>query len=283
MPVDPECRPCLQQLVRQTAALSTDLPGLRSEAERAGLRVVEQAAGSQELEPSHVSTRFFREIRRVTGVEDPFATRKAQEIALAHAIFARLELPEREDLPSLLRLAVAGNAIDFFRSVEEVEADLRTLPEFALDHTDRVEALVRKARGPVLYLADNAGELVFDLPLLGALARRGVHVVLGVKGRPSQNDLTLADVGRVTAGPLPFHVVSNGTDAVGTQVDEVSAAFRGLLEAASLILAKGMANFESLRGIRGLPPVAHCFIAKCAPNARLAGVHVGDRVVLVRE
>lgn len=283
MPVEPECGPCLEQLVRQVAALSTSDPGLRLEAVRRGDGIVAGALGSRILEPTHVSTRFLREIRRLTGVADPFAARKAQEIALAHAIFSRRAPPARDDLGALLGLAVAGNAIDFFRTLEEVEADMRALPAFAVDHTPRVEELLGRARGPIVYLADNAGELVFDLPLLGALALRGLMVVLGVKGAPSQNDVTLADLGRVSAGPYPFHVVSSGTDAVGTQLDQVSPAFRELLGQASLILAKGMANFESLRGEKGLPPVAHCFIAKCAPNARLAGVAKGDRVVLLVE
>lgn len=269
--------------MRQVAALSTELPGLRLEAERAGLRIVGECAGSRTLEPTHVSTRFLREIRRITGVADPFAARKAQEIALAHAIFSRMSHGETEDLGSLLRLAVAGNGIDFFRSIHEMEADLGRLPPFAVDHTSRIEELLLRARKPVVVLADNAGELVFDLPLLGALAMRGLPLVLGVKGAPSQNDLTLQELGHVAPSPYPFHVVSSGTDAVGTQLGEVSPAFRGLLEGASLIIAKGMANFESLRGEEGLPPVAYCFIAKCAPNARYAGVSKGDRVVLLSE
>lgn len=283
MPVDRECEPCLRQLVRQVAALSTGDDGLRRRAVEAGDRVVTRFAGSPHHEPTHVSTAFFRVIRQVTGVADPFAGRKAQEIALAHAALARLQLPPREDLRGRIRLAVAGNAIDFFRTFEEVEADLRRLPDFAVDHTDRLEVLLAGARAPVVYLADNAGEAVFDLPLLEAIAARGLTVVLAVKGAPSQNDLTLSDLPRVRPGPLPFHVVGNGTDAVGTQLAEVSPAFRSLLEGAAVILAKGMANFESLRGEHALPPVAHCFIAKCAPNARLAGVTEGDRIVLVRE
>jgi len=283
MPIHAECPPCLKRLVRQLAELSSDRPEVQADIVRRGDALVDEAGCRDDLEPTHVSTRFFRMAKKRSGNPDPFGPRKAHELRLARAALARAEVPPRSDLAGRLRLAVAGNAIDFFRPFAQVERDLRRLPPFAVDHLPRLEAALNRRSGPLLYLADNAGEVVFDLPLIEALLARGADVRLVVKGAPSQNDLTAQDLAAV--GPLPpgLQVVENGTDAVGTQLAEVSAEMRRLIANAGLLLAKGMANFESLRAERRLPPTFFCFIAKCVPNARMAGVAVERRVVLEKE
>jgi hypothetical protein len=261
-------------------------------------RVVEQLAARDRLpgvnlEPTAVSTAYLRMIRRLTGCADPFAARKEIEIRMARRALEAIELPPAEDLAARLRLAVAGNAIDFFRPFEQVRADLAApaaSADFAVDHSAEVvdRALHRAAwRAPVVYLADNAGEALFDLPFLRALAQRREGVFLVVKGAPSQNDLTRDDLARIIAGDparpvsetLPFTVVDTGTGAVGTPLDEISEATRRLVTSAAVIIAKGMANFETLRAEQDLPPIAYAMIAKCEPNARLAGVPCGRRLI----
>jgi uncharacterized protein with ATP-grasp and redox domains len=265
--------------VHQLAALCSTDAALRREAVRRGEAII-AAAGPRD-EAIHVFTRVLRALRAFSGVADPFRGRKQQEVALAQEALAGLG-PLPDDLPGLLQLAVTGNAIDFFRPLRAAREDLRRLHKAGVDHTERLAAQLQGATGPVVYLADNAGEAVFDWPLLVWLAAR-VELTLVVKGAPSQNDLTREELPALTPPPYPFTVRDNGTDAVGTQLGEVSPALAHLLRTATLVIAKGMANFESLRGVRGLAPVAFCFLAKCAPNARAAGVAPGERVVLLQE
>jgi uncharacterized protein with ATP-grasp and redox domains len=110
---------------------------------------------------------------------------------------------------------------------------------FAVD--DRVafrEALSRA--GQVLYLADNAGETVFDLALIGTL---DVPVVYAVKGGPILNDATREDA-LVAGVDQVAEIVSTGSDAPGTILGRCSEEFRHLYDDAELVIAKGQANYE---------------------------------------
>ena len=287
MPITQDCQPCLRRLVRLTAELASTDPRISEEAVAAGDRIVHAMtdAAPSHREPVEISTRFLRAIRAITGSHDPFRQRKLREIELARVTLSRVGLPRETDLHGLFQLSVAGNAIDFFRPLDEIEADLQVLPPLAIDHVDRVERLATQ-RSSVVFLVDNAGEGFFDWPLLLALAKRVRHLTVVVKGGPSQNDLTALELPAIAKPPYPFDVCSNGTDAVGTLFDEVAPKVWRLLESTDLIISKGMANYESLRSgttASGLPPTAFCMIAKCHPNAEVAGVPFMSRVVMLDE
>ena len=122
--------------------------------------------------------------------------------------------------------SIAGNAIDLGAktasdvNVNEVFRSALTKP---VDRTavKRLERAVRDAED-VLFLADNAGEIVFDRPLLDRIGQDKVTVA--VRGAPVINDATLDDAER-SGITERFHVISNGSDTPGTWLSDCSRAF----------------------------------------------------------
>ena len=131
--------------------------------------------------------------------------------------------------------------------------------------------------GLLLYLADNAGEQFFDLPLVSSLRRRGWRVLYAVKAGPIQNDLTLEDLEASGLRYALEPVVDTGARTVGLELHGVSPGFRELYEAARLIVAKGMGHFETMSHLSD-PRVWFLLQAKCSPVAQALGVDVNTFV-----
>jgi len=228
--------------------------------------------------PPEIGDQVHRLVRQELIDGDPYRAIKDTSTQQALALYPQLQALVREasdPLDTALRLSIAGNIIDLGpgRAYDLWEVVQRILVQpFALD--DRIalkEALGRADR--VLYLADNAGETVFDRVLIETL---DVPVTYVVKGGPTLNDATREDA--VAAGlDQVAEVVDNGTDAPGTILARCSSEFRQLYHAADLIIAKGQANYETLSeaGSR----VFFLLQVKCPVIGRDAGVPVGSIVL----
>jgi uncharacterized protein with ATP-grasp and redox domains len=94
----------------------------------------------------------------------------------------------------------------------------------------------------VLYLADNAGETVFDRLLSEVL---NVPVIYAVKGGPILNDATREDALSAGLGQVA-EIVETGVDAPGTILSRCSEEFRQIYDEAEMVIAKGQANYETL-------------------------------------
>jgi len=101
----------------------------------------------------------------VTHNPDPYKAMKEREMTLARELYPELRSRYKDDLRGCLKLAAAANVIDFFREPGSIKDDIREPVSFAVDDSEQFEAKLKDA-GKVLYLADNAGELYFDLPLV---------------------------------------------------------------------------------------------------------------------
>jgi hypothetical protein len=194
-----------------------------------------------------------RLIRELTGNSDPYAAIKdrmnqqaAKLYPLWHAIYRQAHSP----LDAAVRLAIVGNLLDVGAKTQLDAASVRAAFESALSaplrgSVDEFAEAIRRARS-ILYLADNAGEIVFDRDLLAQLPLGNFTVA--VRGRPVLNDATLADAAQ--AGLPDFcEVISNGSDAPGTILHDCSPEFREQFNTADLIIAKGQGNYESLAGM----------------------------------
>jgi uncharacterized protein with ATP-grasp and redox domains len=211
---------------------------------------------------------------------------KERETVLARELYAELSLrakrsnPCTDELRGCLRLAAAANALDFFKEHDSIEDDIREPVRFVLDDSDQLEAKLRDA-STVLYLADNAGELYFDL-LLVKWMKRFAQVAYVVKPSPVQNDLTLEDV-RGSGLEAEFgRVTSTGVASPGIVFSLASAQFKREFESADLVFAKGMGNYE---GLSELPPRGkffYCLKAKCQPVADSLGVPLNSYVAILR-
>lgn len=273
MEIYPECEACLRRLVELTVAQATPDPALQRQARRAALEIIVRDLNPAAI-PASIATRFHHAIMAVTGNPDPFAARKAAETAYLSRRIRELAAAYGNDLESLLQLAAAGNAIDFFREEAEVMRELAGRVEFARSELNGFHRRLAGPPGLLLYLADNAGEQFFDYPLVAALRRGGWRVLYVVKAGPIQNDLTREDLYASGLGEALEPLADTGACTVGLALAAISPAFQKLYEEADIILAKGMGHFETLSH-RPDPRLYFLLQAKCSPVADALGLPRG--------
>ena len=225
--------------------------------------------------PALIANRYHLEIQKITGNPDPFLRHKRTETALMEHSFRAVAPGFPDTLESLLKLAVLGNAVDFFRSAQEVEREFSQQISFAITHLAAFQEILAQEPGMILYLADNAGEQHFDLPLVQHLRGLGWQVFYVVKGGPIQNDLTLEDLSASGLSAALEPVLTTGAQTVGLVIDETSPAFKEAFQQASLIVAKGMGHFETLSGLPD-PRLFFLLQAKCRAVAQSLGVSRGS-------
>jgi hypothetical protein len=138
--------------------------------------------------------------------------------------------------------------------------------DLVIDDIDKAYELAKKANS-VLYLADNAGEIVFDSLLVEQLKNMGLKVTYVVKGGPVINDATMVDVEVSSIDKLADEVITTGCDAVGLQKKELSAEFLRVYDEAELVFAKGMGYAETLTEYKLTKPHLLMFRTKCMPVA----------------
>jgi len=165
-----------------------------------------------------------------------------------------------------LQFAILGNYLDFGAlqgqvSFEKLEQMLTQALEMELDREIYDALCGELARGKkLLYLTDNAGEIGFDRLFAEAIAKKYPHlqITFCVRGGITLNDATRADAAEVG---IPFPVIDNGNRIPGTQIDALGAQAKQVLEEADVILAKGMANCETMHGCGY--NVFYAFLIKC--------------------
>jgi len=210
---------------------------------------------------------ILRVIRGVSGIADPFNSVKRVEMAQAKSVFEEVKDRVGDDLRSLASLALLGNSFDFFRSAEDAMAGVseQVGKEWVYfnDDLDRLHHFLLNDPGSVLYLTDNAGEIFFDLPLFQYIQTFARKTVLVPKGGPGLNDLTLEDLESAGIKGMFDEIMDTGTDGAGIDWRHVSRAFAARAERADLIVAKGMANFETVYFHHLATPVFFLFRVKC--------------------
>jgi len=274
-----ECYPCLANLVRQAAELATDDPRLRVKAIDQGLKLLgrEFSTGKTSIA---VATLLHRVVREVTGNVDPYSRMKESEVDMARSLCRGWQTNHEGSLRNRIVLAVRGNNIDFFKDMKQIKEGLRMPVEFAIDNTLELEGRLENAKG-ILYLADNAGEVFFDLPLVERL-EDFAPVTYVVKDSPVQNDVTLDDLEKFGLAEELSRVITTGTDTPGVDMAMASEEFKTEFEAADLVLAKGMGYWETLSELPPQGKVFYLLKAKCKPVADSLGVALNSYVALLR-
>ena len=274
-----DCIPCFVRQALDSARLVSDDPGVHE----AVLREVLRAAAEMDLacSPPVMGQRIHRLIRQCTGNGDPYRPMKERFNRLATAMYPGLHdwvARSAAPLETAVRLAIAGNVIDFGVRADLAEADVHEGIEHALaaplngDVADFAAAV--RAAGEILYLADNAGEIVFDRLLIEQMPR--ARLAVAVKGSPVLNDATLADA-RATGLTDLVEVIDNGSDAPGTILADCSRAFRRRFDRADLVVSKGQGNYETLSDVR--KDVFFVLKAKCPVISRRLACEVGSLVL----
>ncbi|MEA1925074.1 MAG: ARMT1-like domain-containing protein, partial [Candidatus Altiarchaeota archaeon] len=269
MRVNLDCVPCFMQQALKTARIATD-------DERCQEKILRETAGllknlSYECSPPEIAHQVHEIVRKISGNEDPYREVKLHDNKLALDLYPWLKQQVRESddpLYTAVKLAVAGNIIDYgvnqtFNVEETVERVLGL--DFALNAMDEFRKELDNAR-EVYYLADNAGEIVFDRVLIEEFKNKRITLI--VKGGPIINDVTLEDV-EIAGLRDKVDVGYMGNGMPGTGPDRTDPLFLEKLEKADLVLSKGQGNFE---GLNEQDYIYFLLMAKCPLIARHIGV-----------
>ncbi len=273
-----ECIPCFVRQAEEAVALSTRNPAMRETILRQILHAMADADWSET--PPVIAQRLHRIIRKETGESDPYRQVKDRMNVLAlEALPCCVESISRAPDPqeAVLRVAVAGNLLDSGAKIqiqpENVPHMLATLWERPLAGDPHELFLAAENAERILYLADNAGEIVFDRLLLNFLPIE--KVTLAVRGKPVLNDALREDAALAGfEGLIP--VIDNGSDAPGTALEDCSEEFRAHFDQADLIISKGQGNYETLSSVHA--PIFFLFTVKCPIVAAQTGEPTGTMV-----
>jgi uncharacterized protein with ATP-grasp and redox domains len=279
MKLTKDCYECLQRLIYQAVDMATEDENDRKRASEEGLKTLEEHFTYDQVSIV-VATKLHDAVKFWTGNPDPYSEMKRKEKALAREIYHEIKSDYADNFHDLVRLAVLGNTLDFFRPLDVIKTEMRQNIRFAIDDTSDLEAKINSAR-KILYLADNAGEMFFDLPLVKWM-RRYSSVDYVVKASPVQNDITPNDI--YTAGlEAEFeNMITTGTATPGIDFSLASAEFKREFESADLVFAKGMGYYESLSELPDQGRFFHCLVAKCQPVADSLKVPLNSYVALLR-
>jgi damage-control phosphatase, subfamily I len=275
--VEAECASCLLSRAMAETYQATTNPALRFRAMAEVIKLLNREFRSTSV-AADLGTKRDRLIKELTGNPDPYSRSKRMSNERAVKLlpkarkFVESGLNQQDRFKKACLCAIVGNTMEFdipghVFTFSTLSKNLReAAKDLVVDDADKAYALAKNARR-ILFLADNAGEIVFDTLLVEQLKNMGVSVTYVVKGGPVLNDATMEDVDSSGMRKLADDVQTTGTDAVGLMKKEVSAEFLKTYEEAELVFAKGMGYAETLTEFKLAKPHFLMFRTKCTPVA----------------
>ena len=278
MKATPDCIPCLFRQALNTVRFVTDDPKVH---ERVLKKVaIEAARQTLSQTPTTLSQHVYRIVSEVTGIPDVYEKQKRQTNRIVLRMLPdirRMIHRSKDPLDAALHAAVAGNIIDLgIGHTYDLEKDVRHLMHqpFAVSAIAPFRKELRRGRR-MLYLGDNAGEIVFDMLLVEHAIAAGVEVTYTVKSGPIINDALMEDAEAAGMTKL-CRVIETGSDDIGIHWPRVSKEFHRAFREADVIVAKGHGNFETCDDRPG--NFYFLLKAKCEVVAAALGVKLGDLV-----
>jgi len=192
----------------------------------------ELAALPSDATPPEMALQIHRQVREQTRIDDPYQEDKTQATRQALALYPMLKArvaTASDPLETAVRIAIAGNIIDLgVAESYDLEANLERVleQELAINHLEPLRNALENTDS-ILYLADNAGETVFDRVLIETLDR---HVTYAVKASPIINDALLEDAIAASINQVA-EIIDNGSNAPGTMLNHCSREAQKLPEA----------------------------------------------------
>ena len=239
--------------------------------------------------PAYLGTKRDRLIKEITGNPDPYkhkkqlSNQKALEVLpLAQSIISEESLQEQRFRKACLS-AIVGNIMEFglpdnpfrFSDLEQLIQQAET--DLAVDEIPQIFEEAKNAKA-VLYLTDNAGEIVLDTLLVREFKNLGANVTVAVKAGPILNDATLEDAKAVGMDKVADKIMSTGSDSVGLFPEECSEEFLELFSSVDFVVAKGMGHAETLTELELSVPCALLLRSKCGTVAGHFGVDTGKNI-----
>jgi len=282
MKLNLDCIPCFQRQALQAVRFISDDEKLH---ERVLREVAKKLLESNwDLTPPELAHQVHSIVKRITNENDPYKEVKRESNDLVLKMYPELKekvKKSRDPLRTAVRLAIAGNIIDFgvpqeFNLEETIREVLKK--KFAIDDYKKLKEKLKDAK-MLLFFVDNAGEIGLDKLLVETFleAKKLEKIDFVVKGGPIINDATLEDAVYMGLDGLPnseFLTISNGE--VGTGPARSSQTVKRWIKEHDLVISKGQGNYEGLSEHNGL---FFMLMVKCPIIASDLGVEVGDIIL----
>ena len=228
--------------------------------------------------PPEMGRVVYQLVNKLTGKEDPFREIKKDSNQLILNLYPKLKMMvenSKDRILTAVRLATAGNIIDYgaptsFEIEEEVANCLKS--NFAVFNYLEFKQALDNAE-LILYLGDNAGEIVFDKLLIEEMEKNTIYVV---RDKPIINDALIEDAHDCGVDKIA-RVISSGSDAPGTVLNLCSREFLEIYHKAPLIISKGQGNFEALSEEN--IPIFYLLKVKCPVIAKDIRCKVNDMIL----
>lgn len=275
MKTHPRCAPCLLSRVQFEAQLSTNDLKLQKKVVLAGIEVLRKYMVDG-APATGLSTRIHREAYRILGDIDPYSDKKKESNVAAMKLLplAREFVSEKDSFRRAVLVSIIGNSFDF--GVLGFDADKATAKDamqkqiehgLDVDDSDKIKTMLSN----VIYLADNCGEIVFDMLLFEQIIKLGGKITLVVRGEPILNDVTMKETLELGIDKMVYRVLTTGSNAIGLCLQEAPPELVDALGNASLIISKGMANYETMSEYN-FRPIAYLLKTKCESVAEAMGL-----------
>ena len=230
--------------------------------------------------PPEIAAVIHRIVRKASGNNDPYKEIKKKYNDICLNIYDKLEnmvKKSKKPLFEAMKLAIIGNIIDFgpnhsFDIIKTV-MNLDKI-KLSIDKSNYMFNDIKKS-DIILYLADNAGEIVFDKLFLEKINHP--NVFFAVRGKSVLNDVTKDDAYYIGLDKITT-IIDTGQDIPGIDLETAPKTFMDIYKKADLIISKGQGNFESLSHIKN-KNIYFLLMAKCELVANELGVNKGDIIV----
>ncbi|MEW5760936.1 MAG: ARMT1-like domain-containing protein [Candidatus Thermoplasmatota archaeon] len=285
MKITPECIPCLIKRVIFEAGLVSEtlVPIAVKEACKVFAKNYEPNINSAVL-----ATKVHRRVYQVLGNPDPYAEMKEWSNRVALKLVKKVEniIANSDDkLSSSALCSIVGNVLDFgiqkeCENPDELFKKFDSIYSEGLAYNDI--PLVKKyiTNSNVIFFADNCGEIIFDKILCREMKEFGSKITFVVKGKPMLSDATIEDAYKYKLDEVCDEILTTNSNAVGIDFSCITPKLKSKLKKASIIISKGMANFESLSDEK-YRPIAYLLRTKCIPVANALNAEWRKNVVKV--
>ncbi len=284
MKVHYECAACFLRQTREALDLATDDESMKMDITEKVLKLVSETYRRGAVS-NVIGTEVHRTIKNETGNQDPYSREREMSNDIASDFLPQVEkiLGHKNDLENYVKIAIAGNIIDFGALGLDIDMEsliIKTMEKDpTINNTNELENELKISK-TVLYLADNIGEIVFDKILIEKIKEYDVDVTVALKEKPILNDACIDDALKIGLDKVA-RLTSTGTDSIGVIEGDVSQEFMDLFKKSDMVIAKGLGNYEGLGEIDLEDKPVYCLLnAKCKPVARDIGVNLGDNIVL---
>jgi len=228
---------------------------------------------------------IFSSFEKLSKVRDPYKEIKNKENNEAKTLFNTLtkKLDKNTDFfDVLINFAICGNIIDYgvFESIDLKTYILNILDiAYFKNDIDFFKKDLETSKD-ILYIADNAGEIIFDIELIKHLNSLGKKIYLAVRAKPVINDISIDDIADIEI-PSYVTIVNSGCNTPGTILKNASQEFKNLFYSCDLVISKGQGNFETLYFLDKKPNKLYfLFMIKCSVIANLLKTNINTKALL---